>query len=820
MSGRHTVGRSLACAAIAIALAACPNPADKARPASDKELSAFSFAKPAATGLIDRVAGTVEVIVPYGTSLGALVASFEAKADDVAVGAVAQKSGATPNDFSKPVVYTLTAADGTQAEYHVIVRIASSSAKAITGFVLVGFSPFSTTISEKAKTITISAPYKTDPRSKIAMFETTGQSVAVGGLQQRSGATVNDFSSPLTYTVTAADDSTTSYKVTLAIAKNTATAITGFSLKDRPETFVIEYNNKNTVKATLPYFQDRRFIAQFILSDGATAKIGSVAQTNGVTVNDFSSPLSYWITAADTSYHELFTVTVSFLPAPKAITSFGIRGFPDAVSDIDEAAKTIVVSLPSGSDLSSALVPIFKTTGTGLQIGGELQTSDGSSVDFSSSAATPIVYTVNSLDGIPATYSVIVAVAPEKPVVSVGGGSLATVSMSCATAGASIRYTTDGSEPNFASALYAGPFSFLSRGQVLSFKAISVKTVARSASVSAQAGSIGALALTADVSRLAGPMSSNASGYVDGGAAAARFCSPQALASDGANLYVADTANHRIRKIVIATGAVSTLAGSGSAAYADGKGIAASFNRPCGVATDGSFVYVSDYMNFRIRKIEIATGEVTTLSGSGYVGMTDGSSDIASFTGPEGLATDGSFLYVSDIGSSVIRRVRLSTGEVSSLWSGGTRYLFKQTTAVATDGSCLYVSDYPTHSIWKFDLATNEKSLLAGAGIEYSASNSFADGVGSEARFKCPAGLWTDGVYLYAADTQNSAIRRIELSSKTVTTLAGAHMQPGESEPLDGHGASAVFGALYGIASDGEALFVTDATFHNIRAVH
>ncbi len=83
----------------------------------------------------------------------------------------------------------------------------------------------------------------------------------------------------------------------------------------------------------------------------------------------------------------------------------------------------------------------------------------------------------------------------------------------------------------------------------------------------------------------------------------ARFYNPKGITTDGTNLYVADYNNHRIRKIVISTGVVTTLAGS-SLGSTDATGTSASFSRPAGITTDGTNLYVADMNNHRIRKIE------------------------------------------------------------------------------------------------------------------------------------------------------------------------------------------------------------------------
>ena len=93
---------------------------------------------------------------------------------------------------------------------------------------------------------------------------------------------------------------------------------------------------------------------------------------------------------------------------------------------------------------------------------------------------------------------------------------------------------------------------------------------------------------------------------------------------------------------------VTTVAGTGSSGSANGTGTSASFNEPKGITTDGTILYVADNSNHLIRKIVISTGVVTTLAGTGYNGSSKGTGTAASFNLPEGITTDGTNLYVGD----------------------------------------------------------------------------------------------------------------------------------------------------------------------------
>jgi sugar lactone lactonase YvrE len=144
------------------------------------------------------------------------------------------------------------------------------------------------------------------------------------------------------------------------------------------------------------------------------------------------------------------------------------------------------------------------------------------------------------------------------------------------------------------------------------------------------------------------------------------------VASDGAgNLFVADSSDHTIRQIVIATGVVTTLAGSaGNTGSTDGTGTAARFNNPTGLASDGAGnLFVADSSNNTIRQIDVATGVVTTLAGSASnAGSADGTGDSARFYYPGGLATDGAGnLYVAEYPNHTVRKIVVATRAVTTV---------------------------------------------------------------------------------------------------------------------------------------------------------
>jgi hypothetical protein len=146
----------------------------------------------------------------------------------------------------------------------------------------------------------------------------------------------------------------------------------------------------------------------------------------------------------------------------------------------------------------------------------------------------------------------------------------------------------------------------------------------------------------------------NAYAYVDGIGTAARFFFPRAVWGDGVNLYITDSYNHAIRRLVIANGVVTTFAGNGTPGSADGIGTNATFNYPSGIWGDGVNLYVADSSNLSIRKINLATREVSTFA--------------SLFDLPGKIWGDRSNLYVT-VGSYIVK-VALSSG-TQSIVAGG-----------------------------------------------------------------------------------------------------------------------------------------------------
>lgn len=268
------------------------------------------------------------------------------------------------------------------------------------------------------------------------------------------------------------------------------------------------------------------------------------------------------------------------------------------------------------------------------------------------------------------------------------------------------------------------------------------------------------------------------------------------------------------------TGTVTSFAGSGVTGHLDGVGFASQFNGAQGLASDGVNLYVVEDNNRRVRAINITTRAVTTVAGDGVAGFLDGIAGAARFNEPFGITTDGVSLFVADALNHRIRRIERATNAVTTFVGDGTQGFLDGAGATAqfnfprgltTDGVDLYVSDQNNHRIRRVNLASRFVTTLAGDGTP-----GFLNGTGTAARFRDPYGIVTDGANLYVVDASNHRIRKIVIHTGFVTTLAGS----GTQGFLDGASAIAQFDLPEGhMTTDGTYLFLADVMNQRIRQI-
>lgn len=303
------------------------------------------------------------------------------------------------------------------------------------------------------------------------------------------------------------------------------------------------------------------------------------------------------------------------------------------------------------------------------------------------------------------------------------------------------------------------------------------------------------------------------------------------LTSDGTYIYFANSQTQTVLRGALNGASPTVIAGSGAAGNSDGTGTAATFAFPSGITHLNGKLYITQtglnwdlataFPNFQycgIRVIDTTTLIVSTLASTGC-GATDGATP--SFRKPHGIANDGTDLYVADTMNHLIRKV--TTAGVASTIAGtaglfgstdatGASARFKFPKGVVAYAGKLYVSDTGNHTIRVLNLATNEVTTLAGQSGVAGSSN----GIGSDAQFSSPMGLHTtDGITLFVADSGNNQIRKIDIATGTVSTLAGTS---GLQQESNGALGSALFDTPISVLLTSIGLFVSNE--YNIRKIY
>jgi len=319
----------------------------------------------------------------------------------------------------------------------------------------------------------------------------------------------------------------------------------------------------------------------------------------------------------------------------------------------------------------------------------------------------------------------------------------------------------------------------------------------------------------------------------DGGlATSSQVANPYGLVigPDGA-LYVCEVDNHRIRRIDRKTGIITTVAGNGTRGYSGdgGPALKAALNEPYEIRFDkaGNMFFV-EMRNHIVRRVDGKTGIITTVAGTGEAGFSgDGGPAVkAQFRQPHSIALDPrDGLLVCDIGNNRVRRIDLKTGIIST-WAGtgerkptpdgaplaGTPLNGPRAIDLDPRGN-LYLALREGNAIYRIDGKTHIITHLAGTGEKGYTGDG---GPARDARLSGPKGVaWSPDGGLYIADTESHTIRRIDLKSGTITTVAGTgeHGDGPDGDPL-----GCRLSRPHGVFADRKGpIYIGDSESHRVR---
>lgn len=281
-------------------------------------------------------------------------------------------------------------------------------------------------------------------------------------------------------------------------------------------------------------------------------------------------------------------------------------------------------------------------------------------------------------------------------------------------------------------------------------------------------------------------------GAVDGAFDKASFYRPQGMALDGNSLYVADTENHLIRRVDLKAKTVETVAGTGKQAhdyFREGPARTIELSSPWDLQIVGRQLYITMAGTHQIWKLDLDKQEVSTFAGSGREAREDGSLLEAGFAQPSGITSDNKKLYIADSESNIIRAIDLAKGQVDTL-VGGDLFDFGDVDGegddvrlqhplgvVALDDKVLIADTY-NHKIKELDPNKRSVKTFLGAGKPGQADS-------AQAKFYEPGGLSIANSKLYIADTNNHAVRVVDLKTKQTSTLNIKGLQPPASSAVE-----------------------------------
>ena len=274
-------------------------------------------------------------------------------------------------------------------------------------------------------------------------------------------------------------------------------------------------------------------------------------------------------------------------------------------------------------------------------------------------------------------------------------------------------------------------------------------------------------------------------GAADGSFDQATFFRPQGMALDGDSLYIADTENHLIRRADLKTRKVETVAGTGQLSYdkfKTGPARSLGLNSPWDLQLLGRTLYIAMAGPHQIWKLDLDKNEVSTFAGSGKEGRRDGALLEATFAQPSGITSDGKLLYTADSEANIIRSIDPTNGKVRTLVGAdlfefgdadgtGSDVRLQHPLGITAAGDKVLIADTYNHKIKQLDAQKRSVKTLRGTGKPGQKD-------GLSPTFYEPGGLSIANDQLYIADTNNHAIRVVDLKTRETSTLRLKGLEP------------------------------------------
>ncbi len=270
-------------------------------------------------------------------------------------------------------------------------------------------------------------------------------------------------------------------------------------------------------------------------------------------------------------------------------------------------------------------------------------------------------------------------------------------------------------------------------------------------------------------------------GLTDGNSGSARFHRPQGLALEADTLYVADSENHVVRAINLPSGDVRTVAGTGKQATTrvrSGPALTTDLSSPWDLAVADGIIYIAMAGLHQVWALDPAAQAIGVWAGTGHEALRDGAREQAWLAQPTGLDVNDGALYVSCAEAQAVRRIDLASGQVSTL-AGRGLFDFGDEDGPSTSALLQHNQDVAGNgqSVYVADTYNNKIKLINRTGMSVasyagSGERGWLDGPGEHARFNQPSGLSLQGDTLWVADTNNHLIRYVDLTSGHVRTVA------------------------------------------------